>query len=243
MQDRYAGDVGDFGKIGLLRQIANAGLTIGVNWYHTYKPEEHNNDDGKHLGYLDDNSFEDCDNVLRNSLRKIVVNRRSIAVLEKARLIPDANYYSVIIRPGNEQSFSREHWHREAIKTLSESDIVFCDPDNGLLVKSVSLSSSKSDKYVTENEIVDYYLTGKSVVFYNHRCREKESVYLKRFVPLQMRDELSTAKWIGLKFTRGTVRDYFFIIQPDHYEKIYKIVEKMMNSNWNRHFKKLDLHI
>ena len=41
MQDRYVGDVGDFGKIGMLRQIANAGLRVGVNWYLTYKPEEH----------------------------------------------------------------------------------------------------------------------------------------------------------------------------------------------------------
>ena len=33
MQNRYAGDVGDFGKIGLLRQLAAAGYHIGVNWY------------------------------------------------------------------------------------------------------------------------------------------------------------------------------------------------------------------
>lgn len=52
MQDRYAGDVGGFGKLGMLRQIATTGLKIGVNWYLTYKPEEHNNDDGKHVKYL-----------------------------------------------------------------------------------------------------------------------------------------------------------------------------------------------
>ena len=33
MQDRYAGDIGDFGKIALLQQIREKGLTIGVNWY------------------------------------------------------------------------------------------------------------------------------------------------------------------------------------------------------------------
>lgn len=31
MQDRYAGDVGDFGKMGMLRQIAESGLRIGVS--------------------------------------------------------------------------------------------------------------------------------------------------------------------------------------------------------------------
>ena len=35
MQDRYAGDIGDFGKFGLLRALSSAGLSIGVNWYRT----------------------------------------------------------------------------------------------------------------------------------------------------------------------------------------------------------------
>ena len=33
MQDRYAGDIGDFGKIGLLKALYTQGLSIGVNWY------------------------------------------------------------------------------------------------------------------------------------------------------------------------------------------------------------------
>ena len=48
MQDRYAGDVGDFGKLGMLRCIENSGLCVGVNWYLVGN-ESHNND-GKHIG-------------------------------------------------------------------------------------------------------------------------------------------------------------------------------------------------
>lgn len=33
MQDRYAGDVGDYGKIGLLKCLQAHGFSIGVNWY------------------------------------------------------------------------------------------------------------------------------------------------------------------------------------------------------------------
>lgn len=69
MQDRYAGDVGDFGKLGLLRKIAGSGLTIGVNWYHTFKPEEHDRGDGKHIGYLHDRSFRGCDDELLKVLQ------------------------------------------------------------------------------------------------------------------------------------------------------------------------------
>ena len=33
MQNRYAGDIGDFGKLGLLRTLYAAGFSVGVNWY------------------------------------------------------------------------------------------------------------------------------------------------------------------------------------------------------------------
>ena len=57
MQDRYAGDIGDFMKFGLLRALADeSGLRLGVNWYLT--GDESHNADGKHVTYLDPaNSF------------------------------------------------------------------------------------------------------------------------------------------------------------------------------------------
>lgn len=42
MQDRYAGDVGDFVKLGLLRAIS-PGRKLGVAWYR-YQDEAHNGD-------------------------------------------------------------------------------------------------------------------------------------------------------------------------------------------------------
>lgn len=35
MQDCYAGDIGDYGKFALLRELCKQGLSIGVNWYKT----------------------------------------------------------------------------------------------------------------------------------------------------------------------------------------------------------------
>ena len=39
MQDRYAGDVGDYGKIALLRFLQAQGFSIGVNWYRVVELE------------------------------------------------------------------------------------------------------------------------------------------------------------------------------------------------------------
>lgn len=202
MQDRYAGDVGDFGKIGMLRQIAEVGLKIGVNWYLTYKPAEHINADGKHIGYLNDVAFKGCDDELLKSLYTITNGTRSIAALENAKLIPNAIYYKEILKPESAKDFIRSIWYRKSLETLLETDIIFCDPDNGLIVKSVSQKSIKSDKYIIPDELVSYYQAGKSLVFYNHRCREQEQVYLQRFQTLKQRNELVGAEWRGLKFAR-----------------------------------------
>ena len=71
MQDRYTGDVGDFGKYGLLKALcqgaANAvgpALSLGVAWYLTC-PEE-KTADGKHVTYLEPTPhnrayFRSCD--------------------------------------------------------------------------------------------------------------------------------------------------------------------------------------
>ena len=54
MQDRYFGDVGDFGKYGLLRVLsgfwAEPRLKLGVVWY--LFPNETHNADGGLISYL-----------------------------------------------------------------------------------------------------------------------------------------------------------------------------------------------
>lgn len=241
MQDRYVGDVGDFGKIGILHQMAKSGLRIGVNWYLIYKPEEHINADGKHIGYQSDSSFHGCDDELLESLYKITNGTRSVAALENANLIPNTIYYREILNPGSDKYFSRSIWYRNSFQALSESDLIFCDPDNGLIVKSVSLKSIKSDKYIVPEELVTYYQAGKSIVFYNHRCREQERVYLQRFEALKQRNELAGAEWRGLKFFRGTIRDYIFILLAQHSEAVDRAIKAMMKTNWHKHFSVLNI--
>lgn len=241
MQDRYAGDVGDFGKIGMLRQIAESGLKIGVNWYLTYKPEEHINADGKYIGYLNDVTFKGCDDELLKSLYTITNGTRSIAALENANLIPNATYYKERLKPGGDKDFIRLIWYRKSLETLLEADIIFCDPDNGLIVKSVSQNSNKSDKYIISDELISYYQAGKSLIFYNHRCREQEQVYLQRFQTLKQRNELVGAEWRGLKFVRGTIRDYIFILQAQHLAVVDLAMKNMMKTNWRKHFSELNI--
>ena len=62
MQNRYTGDIGDFGKLGLLRALQASGLTVGVNWYLV--PDENHNSDGRHVQYLENADYCQLDEPL-----------------------------------------------------------------------------------------------------------------------------------------------------------------------------------
>ena len=237
MQNRYAGDVGDFGKLGLLRFLESQGLRIGVNWYLT--DDETHNDDGKFIEYTSKETFAGCDDELLFGLSDIIANNnRSIKALEsKNLLISDLYYSEKMTCPPRQVQEARASWHQKALDYLSESDIVFLDPDNGLITKSKSKGSMKSIKYVFPEEIIDYYIQGHSVVFYNHRTHEKEDIYLERFHFLFLSDELKTAEKKILTFCKYSLRDYIFIIQPKHSAIINQSLHDFLKTNWKRHFK------
>lgn len=145
MQDRYAGDVGDFGKFVLLRHLfVNAGHKIGVIWY--LFPNESHNNDGGHIGYVDEWRFLDCDKDICERLKKVLAGKRSVASLEKAGLLPDDTvYFSELLdfhlrypsqsrKDKEKREFGRQDWLRNANQMVSECDVVFLDPDNGLQI-------------------------------------------------------------------------------------------------------------
>lgn len=119
MQDRCAGDIGDYGKIALLKALQAQGLSIGVNWYKTETLAAEKQADGKY--YLIPEKLQHCDSKLANKIMEIAKSeRRSIKAIEEADLISGAIYYSDQITV--EQ---RNAWHQQALESLKEADIVF----------------------------------------------------------------------------------------------------------------------
>src|ERR1700679_1259854 len=92
MQDRYFGDVGDFGKYGLLRVLSGSeggpNLKLGVVWY--LFPDENHNADGKHLGYLRRiRDYRPCDEQLFRLLHSLIFDENG-QLIESARKIKNA---------------------------------------------------------------------------------------------------------------------------------------------------------
>ena len=65
MKNQYTGDIGDYGKYGLLRFLANQGINIGVNWYLT---DADKSADGKLTTYLENPAERVCAPALFDSL-------------------------------------------------------------------------------------------------------------------------------------------------------------------------------
>ncbi len=98
MQDRYTGDIGDFGKYGLLKAMCGDNLSLGVAWY--LFPDEEGSGDGSHTGYLNPTPtnmyrFRDCDPPLYVTLGEIIRSgeRRVASIRERAVLPPGTVFY------------------------------------------------------------------------------------------------------------------------------------------------------
>ena len=119
MQDRYAGDIGDFGKFGLLKALLSEGFSLGVNWYKA-EPLESERDkdtgtflheDGKHK--INPKYFV-CDEPLAGALREISESDvRSIAQLEQAALLNPGKtvYYHEVLADISGTTMPWRHWH------------------------------------------------------------------------------------------------------------------------------------
>lgn len=233
MQDRYAGDVGDFMKLGLLRALARGtGLTLGVNWY--LAPDEDHNADGRHTAYLDPAnrryaSLRARDPELVAQLQGVVEGRRSTQALEASGALPhDSITYDDRLADGD---FDRLGWHTAALGRLEPAEIVFADPDNGIRRDR----EAKVSKFAFIDELMDYADRGQTLVIYHHQDRTRGGV------PVQVAgrlDELARSSGIaplgGVIARPGSERYFFVLPAKQHREAVASAVESYA-SHWAPH--------
>lgn len=240
MKNQYVGDIGDYGKYGLLRYLAGNGIKIGVNWYLT--PDDSSND-GKHVTYLDKDADRWYDEELYLALKSLVMgNRRNVAEVEKMNLIKDAVYYHEMLdvscdafrgRTKEERRNARKVWHQAALNFCKEADLVFLDPDNGLVREEPS-SFRESGKYVYAQEAADYYRQGQNVMYYCQKGRRTWEQWGE--TKNIMAQVLPEAILCGITFHRGTQRTYIFVVHPEDYKRYYKILTRFLHTRWSKVF-------
>ena len=178
MQDRYAGDLGDFGKFGLLRALCQPRegipISLAVVWY--LNPGEDTGNDGRHTAYLEPTAgnqerFRSCDPGLYDVLAELVRSGdRSVAALRSRGVLPPGTtFFEEPVR------LPREMWFQRALESAGGQDMVFLDPDNGIRRSAPGLHP----KHAFIEEIARAAAGGQGVAVYQHihrRGRARDQV-------------------------------------------------------------------
>jgi hypothetical protein len=252
MQDNYVGDVGDFGKYGLLATVLACGggeVRLGVNWYKFIAPE---NGDGRYTGYLDlENKngrkyeeYERCFPEIYAALKGIVgARKREIPEIERSGVIGDGVvYYSEAVngitstggekdvktpdQPPAQRRAAREAWFADSLAALEDANVIFLDPDNGIQPDPLQKSNKKAGKYFFRDECREYFAQGMSLILYHHRNRKPKKRYDADIRRLHRAIDGSATMFI-LRFRRYSVRDYIISAQPEHAELFGRVVREL----------------
>lgn len=172
MQNRYAGDIGDFVKFGLLRALSKD-RRLGVAWY--LHPDEGHNADGKHVHYLEDQArWRHLDPDLFDKLKGVVQTGRAIRSLEDANVL-NGRFSSEPLESAKLDWRQRTHWRyswfERVCTELADVDLVFADPDNGLVDDNLGRTTRKVfAKQMPIREALRL-AQGRVAVVYHHNTR------------------------------------------------------------------------
>jgi hypothetical protein len=219
MQGKYAADIGDFMKLGLLRHLGRpvdaggTGLRMGINWHLV--PNEPGNNDGMVLEYLDPadkwhEPLRRCDPELMRCLIEVRHGQRSVAALERTGAVP-LEWLTYRASLPLSIGASRESWHAGSLVALKDADLVFADPDNGV---AVAPERRRAHKYALHSELADFARGGQAlVVFQEHeRWAKAEQVALFKLW------ELATAigqEPVGVVRTHRKRCRFFLLTAPE----------------------------
>lgn len=231
MQNKYVGDVADFAKYLLLKNLVASELKLGVNWCLTNHKTDA--DDGKHTKYLENESniFFNADQELFRALKGIVkdAERRVAEVTKKCILAEGTIFYGQAVESGAK----RFAWHKSSLEALSQCDVIFFDPDNGLEVASCGKLNRNAVKYVYFDEVLNAYELGKSLVIYQHGIRSSGNLHEQI---TQRRKQLSDVLNFPFKnidvfiAPHGSAKYFLLVKHPNHAEFLNERIKLLKGS-------------
>lgn len=248
MQDRYFGDVGDFGKYALLRRLCSRAeevpVRLGVVWC-LYPDETHTND-GRHVSYLYGTEFRNLDDDLLAVLRSIVESgRRCVAAVESSGLLPSHTVFcDAPVSPTSVSRHSRDYrsgyraeWLDQCFDLTESSNLVFFDPDNGLEVASVPKHHPSAGKYIYWDELARFWERRQTLLVYHHLNRTTSIARQVEVLTDRFLVELGGAAVTPLVFRRGSCRVFWLA----HHGcttgvELERRANDMLRSDWSKHF-------
>jgi hypothetical protein len=230
MKNQYFGDINDYRKYSLIRQLSGSGkLTTSVCWMLT--PNDLNSD-GHRIQYLNIPSlWRQYDSEVFDFLQHqlLVKKQRDVKSIERSKLISNCRYFSSTISDDKQQ---RKTYLSNYQISSSDADLIFFDPDNGVEVKSVPFGGRKSSKYVYYPEIKDFYQKGKSILVYQH-LPPKPRLPLAQTITNNLKNILQ----INTVYLYWTQFVLFILIPQEKHKRIFLKNNEGILSSWNSQFK------
>ncbi len=208
MKNQYVGDIGDYGKYGLLRFLASHGIKIGVNWYLT---ENDGSTDGKFTTYLKNPADRVYDPELFDALQNIADHPdKTVKMIKQAGIIPDAEFFGEMLKSSSLKADASGISYRKTARTKD------------------------SEKFILPEDVAEYYNSGRNVVYYCHKGRRKQEAWDQ--AKEEIRNHIRDAQLLAVTCHRGTQRSYIFVLHPDCYMKYEKIITAFLDSEWGNMF-------
>ena len=235
MKNQYVGDIGDYGKYGLLRFLASHGIKIGVNWFLT---ENDGSTDGKFTTYLKNPADRVYDPELFDALQNIADHPdKTVKMIKQAGIIPDAEFFGEMLKSSSLKADAREWnrrlWFNNSTLMLGNAELIFADPDNGISYRKTARTKD-SEKFILPEDVAEYYNSGRNVVYYCHKGRRKQEAWEQ--AKAEIRNHIRDAQILAVTFHRGTQRSYIFVLHPDCYMRYEKIITAFLDSEWGSMF-------
>jgi hypothetical protein len=219
MKNQYVGDIGDFGKVLLLKHVAHCGFKLGVNWILT---ENDAGGDGKHRDYVDYRG-RDClccsDRDVLEQMASFALKPRNLRTIRDLEQLirgfsKGALFHPAIYPLGAPRSL-RISLDDEAFSRLEAAEVVFFDPDNGL-----GGERGSSVKHVYLDDLQRYWQGGQSLLLYHHLSRNGKHTDQIEALKRNLEGHFSRSKVIPYAFRRGSARVYMLILQAGHLDRV-----------------------
>ncbi len=246
MQNRYVGDIGDFGKYGLLRTFFSSRqpplygqhLRLAVAWY--LFPNESHTSDGKFTDYPE---LRSCDPSLFDELKRLVdTNNRNVAAIRRSGILPDDTmYYECCLSYSRQASrasrqATRQDWLDGALEATEGAHVIFVDPDNGIS-ETADRFRKNGPKYVFMDDLRCFHERGQSLIVYHHSGRRGKALEQIQHLSERLQQGLGLShRPPALWWRRVSARFYFIVPRPEHETTLKSKVDLLVNSPWKHHF-------
>jgi len=214
MKNQYFGDINDYKKYGLIRQLTGFGqISTDVCWMLT--PDDLR-PDGHRIHYLlEPEKWRHYDPSVFDHLHEHTIKRKHRAVnnLEDNGILPNCKFYSEIVQ---DDACQRTGYLQRFLEFAHDSDLAFFDPDNGMEVKSVRLGRRNSSKYLYFSEVQKAFSAGHSLLVYQHLPPKPRRPFVSELAG-RFRSVTDVSR-VYLYWTQFVV--FFLIPQPSH-EKLF----------------------